>query len=992
MYRIFAHTFLLLITFPVSAQKLFGNEWINPAQTYLKIPVAKTGFYKISGYELASAALPVDEILPGTLQMFRRGKEISITVNAGSSKKLGAGDQIIFYGERHDGNADSTLYVSPKAMPHKYYSLFSDTAAYFLTWRTDGGFGKRITQSAPSFPSKNVNYHFTESFQLFNSHYLPGAFYPAGSNFEIGSVLSDYDTGECWSGPELGENEHFTITFKMESALAEHFGEAEIELMLTGHTVGEHAFELWTGSSQDLKRKLTNITVSDYQSVKVQARLNVKDFPADGNLAFTLVPIEKGGHVSVSYGLLKYPQKTTFKDFSDQKTFLFPASENQFWQCENPDGIDFYNITDPQNSEILGKTDSGISLGEAVKVIGVKEFLNVARMYLVKFKNLNPADFDYLIISHEFMHLPVFGIDPVTEYATYRASPAGGNYKPLVINSSEVFDQFNYGDPGPMGLRNIISWLHQAGSLRVVFLIGKSIDPQKARKMANARNVDMVPNAGWPGSDVALAMTPGGKSDSTDSYPIIPVGRINASTSLNVYDYLQKVKALEAQPVNASWRRNILHLSGGRSRDELTEFKGYVKDFERKLAGSHLAVNIETISKQTDDPVEELPIQEHLNKGAALMTLFGHSGIDVTDIDIGYASDPKRKYNMHPRYPAVIVNGCASGSIFYSDKTLSSNWIFTPENGAVLFLAHTFNGVSTALKKYTETFYEVLADSIFTHQPFGNIQQEAIKRIFSRNPDINDRITAQQMNLHGDPAIRIFPGKFSDANVDSTFAGDPSFEDHIPPVMIASLDGREIENNETVSAQPHIDIDLLDQNIAKSDTTSIIIWLKKQCSGCLEKRLSLANATWKYLSKEHIQVALNFPEKLDAGTYLLTLQARDSLRNFAPDYQIHFQVTDEKGFISLKVSPNPSDSHFQFSFEAGSQSQESAAQFYIYNSTGAEILRKTMRIQPGTNAWYWHPGELPAGLYIYQIVPDESHFSTFSETPAALQGRLLWVR
>src|SRR5690606_33080143 len=103
----------------------------------------------------------------------------------------------------------------------------------------------------------------------------------------------------------------------------------------------------------------------------------------------------------------------------------------------------------------------------------------------------------------------------------------------------------------------------------------------------------------------ALAM---GLKDSSTYLPRVPVGRINAATAQNVFDYLQKVKAFESQPVAASWRKNILHLSGGHTTAEREVFREYVQSFEKRIASSALGGNVLTLSKQTNASVELFPI------------------------------------------------------------------------------------------------------------------------------------------------------------------------------------------------------------------------------------------------------------------------------------------------------------------------------------------------------------------------------------------------
>lgn len=758
------HTFyaaflVIWLSASLKAQNITENAWINTAQTYLRIPVSETGFYNITGRELIAAGFPADSVPSSALQLFRRGKETAIEIHNQEPEKLGYEGSISFYGERNDGARDSLLYISPAAMPHSHYSLYSDTAAYFLTWNQTGAKGKRIVPAEAENLTDTVAYHFEEIPHIFNSHYLPGNFYPAGSSFETGSARSDYDFGEGWTGPEIKADQSFTISENTKDAIRKLFHQAEIELVIVGRSAGNHSYEIWSGDKTGLTEKLTSFQLKDYRSKRIRFLLKPQHFLANGKLNLTLVPAKNEGSISLSFTKLRYPQQTGFAVENEQKTYFFDHSEERhLWKTRNISELEFYDCSDAYVLRKLCKDSSGVRIGDSEKVIGVRKPLHVHNLRIVKFKEIDPQQIDYLIITHPLVRVPVGNKDPVSEYAAYRASEKGGNYKPWIIHSEEIFDQFNYGEPGPLGLKNLIAWMHANGKLKFVLLIGRSADPQTVRKSSDARQIDMVPNAGWPGSDLALGMR-------TDGFPMVSIGRINAFTSQNVADYLQKVKAMEAEPSSAAWRKNVLHLSGGRSVNELSTFRKYVKSFEKNIAGSFLSARVETVSKETDDPVEHFPIHDAVNKGVALLTLFGHSSLDVTDIDIGPATNGK--YNNKPFYPAVIVNGCASGSIFYAANTLSSNWIFSKESGAVLFLAHTFNGVSTALKDYTASFYEVLSDSAFTNQPFGSIQLESIRRNLARNPGLYAVITAQQMNLHGDPAIRIFPAALPDYTLET---------------------------------------------------------------------------------------------------------------------------------------------------------------------------------------------------------------------------------
>lgn len=926
MTRIFTHTLLIFCCIlgyaKCNAQQSYGNEWIDYRQTYLRIPVVETGIYKITAAELAREGIALDSIPTSGIQLFAHGNEVPIEVKSESSGRLAHDGYILFSGKRNDGYADTALYTKPDAMPHPYYNLYSDTTAYFLTWQI-GKPGLRTTFPAPGTATDNAAFHWEEALQLFTFHYLAGRFFPPESNYETGSLRTDYDEGEGWTGPEIAKHTPFEIVLKTNKLFKAKPSDIECEIFLAGWSPGMHAFALWLGNAKNPKRKLMDLNITGRETRLTRLKVSIEDFDEAGQLVLTLLPAGTGGHVSLSYARIRYPQAGSRNAPAHMSTL--PA-------------------------------------------------------HTVKFSPIDPET-EYLIITHPLMRAPAGAHDAVKEYARYRASQAGGSYKTSIVCSHELYDQFNAGQPGPQGIRNAIRWLHNEGNLKFVLLAGRSIDPQKARKMKGSWQTDMVPNAGWPGSDVALATIKGTHE------PLVPIGRINALNAQQLLAYLRKVQAMEAEPARAAWRKRILHLSGGRSGDELNVFRSYLQSFEKKLANTPLAGNITTISKLTDNAVEPVNIDKQLNEGVGLVTLFGHSSIDVTDIDIGRATDPARNYQNHPHYPAVIVNGCAAGSIFYSNQTLSSDWIFAPESGAVLFLAHTFNGPSTALKRYTEFFYEVLADAAFTSQPFGIIQREAIRRNLARDPGILDSITVQQMTLHGDPAIRIFPSLLPD-----TVAHEPS-DDDLPPLIQVLIDGRQLMNNETVSGKPAMAIRIFDENLPKldNDTTMVAIWLKKHCAGCTDVRLSLFSAVGKNREGKFYEIILE-PE-LTPGKYLLTIQCRDKAGHSAPSYRIDFEVAEIDGPITARASPNPSGQWFKFTIQSH-RLITTDLELSIRNALGTTVFRKVLQCFVGRNECFWNPAMhspgIPAGLYYYTISPAEAaHLAAFPFE--SMRGHLLYA-
>ena len=116
----------------------FGNEWINYSQRYLKIKVVNDGVYRIDSTTLANGVAltggSLSSIDPRNFQLFRLGAEQPMWIEGESDGQFNNGDFIEFYGERNRGEADAGLYGGAAQQLNPYYSLFSDTAIYFLTW------------------------------------------------------------------------------------------------------------------------------------------------------------------------------------------------------------------------------------------------------------------------------------------------------------------------------------------------------------------------------------------------------------------------------------------------------------------------------------------------------------------------------------------------------------------------------------------------------------------------------------------------------------------------------------------------------------------------------------------------------------------------------------------------------------------------------------------------------------------------------------------
>ncbi|GAB4021706.1 hypothetical protein GCM10028808_67400 [Spirosoma migulaei] len=752
--------------------------WINYAQAYYKIPIAENGLYRITTTELKKAGLPVNQIDPTTIQVVHRGVEQAIYVEGEADKQFDPSDFLEFYGRGNDGTQDSLLYRGDEprphqAQPHTYYSLFSDTTAYFLTWRLDGKPGKRMVAYTDTVYAgmKAEPYHWGEVRQLLTDTYPPGTIYPLGAGFDNGAILTNYDHGEGWTGPVVKATDQFSQTstltnYRSITSLTGETVNPKVSFLLVGRNAGKHQVRCMAGASAATLQEIRTVDFTNYESIQVDADLKSADIDPSGTVTLSIQPQEDGEEVSLSYLKIQYPQPTDLAGATQQVFRLRATNEGRsFLDASNASAnTHLVDISDPNNVErVNGNLIGGHWRGVVHKtqtsriLLATTQPRMVPSIVPVSFHRIDPKQPDFIIITHPLLRQPVGGYaDPVQAYAAYRASETGGDFDTLTVNIDQLFNQFSYGERHPLAIRRFAQYMLQGGGAnpKFLFLIGQSRDPQRVRKVPNAAWLDLIPNAGWPGSDIGLVEGLNGESSNV---PALPIGRLNASNSQNVLDYLNKVKEHENTGEPALWRKNVLHLSGGRSRYELLAFRSYVDDFKSVIEAPYAGGRVATLSKKTDNLVESLPVSNLINQGVGLITLVGHSSLDVADIDIGFVSNDILGYRNKGRYPFLLVNGCAAGNTFFGRPTFGSDWVLAPNRGAVLFLAHTYNGFAGPLKNYSDQVYALFADSQYVAQPIGLIQQEAIRRYLRTNTSIFDLTTAQQMTLQGDPAVRVFP-------------------------------------------------------------------------------------------------------------------------------------------------------------------------------------------------------------------------------------------
>lgn len=812
--------FLLLTSLASFAQPPNSqeNSWVSYNHRYYKISVATTGIYRLTYDQLQLAGVPVNTIDPRLLQIFHRGVEQAIHFKHDQTppdSKFDSGEYLEFYGQRNDGELDSKLYIPASGQPHKYFNLFSDTSAYFLTVNPSLVQGKRMNL----FDQVNASGIPKETSQNAERLMVYTAEFSAGNTTKEVIAQSCFDDGEGWTGATICtvnaqcigiEQRDFPIDQVTNTITSQ--SPPTLEIQLTGRDAIQHRAEIYAGPSTASVQLVKTVDFDFYQTPIVTAPLDWSYIGADGRVVIKVKAIGVGGfrdRLSVAYIKINFAQGFNMGSASSRTMTLNAKTGDprSYIEIESaPAGTRLWDITDPSEIIQIGTRISGGLLTAVVgntaqqrKIYAASTFIvpTVGQIKPVMFRELRTSA-KFIIISHKSLMMP--GLEysnPVKAFAEYRASTEGGSYDTLMVDVDQLYDQFNYGENSPTAIYEFMRYMIAGGDPEYLFLIGKGRDVTSGihRRIPAANEYkDLVPTGGHPGSDMMFTAGMSGEA----FVPAVATGRLTASTPNEVAAYLNKVKQSEAVAFDNLWRKRILHLSGGIRSGELSLFKGYMQGFADIARGDYLGAQVSTLGKHGTADVEFINISKEINSGVGLVTFFGHSSSTATDIDIGFASQPIMGYNNPGKYPVFLVNGCNAGEFFNNQVNFAEDWVLAEGKGAKNFIANSSFGYDTDLRQYTDYFYRIgFGDSLFLAKGIGDVQKAVASKYLQDFGSEKSVYTAQvlQMMLLGDPSLRMFGAVKPDYSTNDAAASVVSFDNRPIHALSDSLQLRFITAN-----------------------------------------------------------------------------------------------------------------------------------------------------------------------------------------------------
>ena len=738
-----------------------ANQWWVPSQTYLKFRLAKTAIYRIYANQLN---LP-PTANPNFLHMFFKGKEIPIYVeNSGNPAVLDGNDFIEFYGQKWDGEDDKNLYrhpflnyVDPEQQPNVYFSLFTDTSAYFLTWDNQPGlrYQNFFETNYSNYPTQ-THMLFTSRVDYTNNYYIGarGAYYNENTN---------YTTGEGYVGSIFNSTRNQSIPTPHRYTSSTNPVKAKIRI--TGVSEGQHNLRFEMGNVFT-----TYSTQNIYiQTVELQGSINDISSP---NTNVKIIPS------GLTYNGTPENNALCWISITYDRTFTLNGDSSLAFQWVNTavgkSTFEFNGATINTNDEFILYDLStytrivGTGSGSTVRFVVPKLNADTVKFFYSTSSGMGSLlDSTIIQTPHDYVNLsdPNAGAEFVIitnkrllasaqEYATYRDTNTVNRFSTKVVVNEQIYDEFGYGCPTPLAIKRFVMTALQNWTIKpkYIFLWGKGLHDTRGTRRTQ------VLTWGQPACDFEFVSN--FRMDTVDNLIHVPIGRINVNNDAQGRAYLEKIieyEHTEFQP----WMKNGLHLGGGQNANEQNAIRYYLEGvYEPIFEGSPFAGNIFYHQKSTGAVIgpNTIDIKNTINNGVSLITFFGHSSSNIYDIEI----DSAHNYLNYSKYPFMIALGCYSGNFAIYGTSFGEHFTLEPKRGCIGYLSSSGAGYLTPLGEECRFFYEIAyRDSL--GKALGNIIQEKFRRIVAAYPN-NQTFTNhfKTTNLQCDPALRLYAPKLPD--------------------------------------------------------------------------------------------------------------------------------------------------------------------------------------------------------------------------------------
>ena len=218
------------------------------------------------------------------------------------------------------------------------------------------------------------------------------------------------------------------------------------------------------------------------------------------------------------------------------------------------------------------------------------------------------------------------------------------------------------------------------------------------------------------------------------------------------------------------------------------------------------------------------------------------------------------------------------------------------------------------------------------------------------------------------------------------------FKDNTNPILDVTFDGVHILNNDIVSPNPFIVIELDDENpflilSENIDTANFQIEILSPNSNAWQRINFFNNVTpnleW-FINEDENKFTIEYhPTFIEDGTYTLRVQGQDKSGNSSGDepYEIQFEVIQKSSISNIYNYPNPFSTKTHFAFTLTGSKIPDKLEIQILNVRGRLVKQisltdnEVIRIGNNITEYFWDGKDefgdpLANGIYLYRVISE----------------------
>ena len=805
-----------------------------------KISVTESGMYSITASELAAIGADITTIMPRTLKLTNRGRQIPIFVRGENDDRFDPMDEIVFYGERHHGE---TSYIDP----------FSDENIYWLSW--NAGVGSRMVKKTVlpdtsltedhSFFLTRAHFENDSTFRRFrdvnlteNQRYQEFAGGIQTRSFSLSELPPLPDDSWFWSQLTAPQSKSFNFQI---NGLADTARFATVRVSLHGRSNTAHDCDIWLND----KIRLAEAEWYGETEYQFQSQQLSQSFLEDGKNVLRIAnPGSQEALIDII--LLNWIQVDYWRDFQAQADVLpfaitpspdetgtvnpnFSVILNNFSTREieiyGIDGTRYVGLPTVVDEDIPG-TYRIIFRGTQVRP---KDIDDPAIQYIALARNKfrkpkisvdQPSDLrnthngaDYIIITHSKF------IDDVQPLADFRQEQG---LRTQVVDVQNIYDEFNHGILNPHAIRRFLAYTYanwQPPAPTYILLVGDThIDIKKNPNFVPTIRVQ-IPGYGSSASDHQFVTFRG-----EDSFPDMLIGRMPANNRVDAQIFVERTIRHETASPVGPWHKRLLMLAGSDSTFH-TQINRLIAEYQitsryetKRIYAPYTDTSDLSIPEGTTTPVARRVI-DGFNNGASLINYIGHGGGGIwSDSRMLDFEDPEQNLTNISQLPLVMSMTCYTAAFDGTKNSLAEELLRSANGGAIAVIGAT----SIGLLDGDYLLNIELLDVIFRGhtQDIGAIFAQAKTQFLINSPGFLD--LAEVFTLLGDPATRLkIPNKQMEMEVDfGSSATENDFGQGNAVTVSGTLLNRSFNGDAEIIVAPTTET--TDEILLERETTSVV--------------------------------------------------------------------------------------------------------------------------------------------------------------------------